>query len=418
MTPLSRRWVLRGLGAAIALPLLDAMLPSRGHANAPVSPRRFVTFYFPNGRERSAWVPSATGVGHDLPASLAPLAPIAADVRVLTNLLAHEVGYGHETSSRSALSPVEDGESFGASVDVLLARHLGGDTASPLLALASEPVTRWIGRYHWRGYVSWSARDTPIPRDTVPAAVFDRLFAVADPDAPPSAWRRASGRSILDGVVEQANALRSRLGSTDQATLDSWLTSLRELERGFATPVLETCDLSQLPPRTIADHDEHIRTMTDLTVLALACDRSRVVTYMAANEGSEFPLVDLGLPSNHHAASHGEIGYAEATTWYVERYARLVQRLAEHVDASGVSLLDQSYVLGLSAMGDGASHSPEDCAVLLAGRGGTGALRAPGHTRFASGDALAGLHLSLLQAFGEPSTRFGRLGERPLLDLR
>lgn len=419
---LDRRTLLRGLGAAISLPLLDAMVPSTARATAGVN-RRFVAFYMPNGRPQATWTPAEVGPAWVAPRSLELLAPVRDDVRVLSGLNSWGRGIGdHDSAARGALSRAlvdpDVQQRWGSSLDVEIAAAIAGDTRVSMLALATDAATRCRQvSCEWMAHVSWYDELNPVPRDRSALAVFERLFGAADPGAAPSVARRAQGRSVLDAVLGDANALSARVGASDRAIVDAYLTSIRELETRIDHPVTGACVPATPPPAAPPDPDAAARAMIDLTVLALQCDVTRVVSLMAGNEGGERSLAFLGYPCcAYHEVSHFNAAvHTEVVRWQVGLFAELVARLGAVVEPDGLSLLDKSFALFVSGMGDSAEHMTLDVPVLLAGRGGNGAA-VGGHQAF-SGRTLADLHLGLLQAYDVPAADFGAIGTTPLLDL-
>lgn len=412
-SPISRRTLLRGVGAAISLPLLDAMLPRRAvSADAPPI-RRLVALGMPNGRDKASWTPTLTGTAYDLPRSLQPLAPVQQHVRVLTGLASAPGSPGsHEVEVRAVFSEQTEHSVFGASLDVRAAAHLGGDTAIDMLTLCSEPASVCgSANCDGRANVSWSDGLTPTPREIDPAAVFARLFTTPSEEGYVASVSRRGGGSILDAVRADADALRLRLGADDRHRVDGYLEGIRAIEQRLATPALG-CDTTwnRSAPTTAY---EHILQMTDLIELAFACDRTRVVSFLMGVGGSYRRLREIG-EFDHHTCSHQfPTLHAEYVRWYVDHFARLVDRLATTVGPDGVTLLDGTLVLFASGIGDGDSHALVDLPVLLAG----GPALLPdlqGHVVFPDGTPIARLHLGLLRALGVDATSFGMDGDTPL----
>ncbi|CAM3826844.1 DUF1552 domain-containing protein [Corallococcus sp. ZKHCc1 1396] len=439
LPPLSRRTLLRGLGAMMALPLLEGMRPgvARGASQAPV-PRRFVAFYTPCGIHMAKWTPSGEGPDWSLTPTLASLAPVKDDVLVLgglDNLPGRPDGDGHHAAATSAfLSCVKARKTEGAnirtgiSMDQVLANAVGKATRFPSLELGIDPG-KGIGNCD-SGYacpyannIAWAGPSTPVPKETQPRAAFERLFADFDPNVTQAelAKRRAYGLSIIDAVRDDAKALQGRLGTTDRRKLDEYFTGVRELElrvnaMAGAGP---TCGTAVAPART-EDVREKTKAMLDLIVLAFQCDLTRTCTFMLGNARSQRVYSFLGLSGEHHAYSHhqkAQANYdalAKIDKWEVEQYAYLLQRM-KGVQEEGGTLLDHSAVYFSSEIADGNMHEHRNLPILLAGRAG-GALAPGRHVRY-GGQPLANLYVSLLNMFGVPASTFGDDGTGPLTGL-
>ncbi|MCB9683213.1 MAG: DUF1552 domain-containing protein [Alphaproteobacteria bacterium] len=409
---ISRRTILRGLGAAIALPALEATWPTARAAAGEAAPARLVGMFFPNGNTTgdpsATWVPTATGAGWVAPPGLAGLAPVRSHVRVLTGLDNADLTGDHAVRMRSAWSPVlglgDDGLPVcGPSLDTLVAPALAGSAPLDRLVLASEGA---VGCQRpdcfWNFHLSWSTGVDPTPRQLEPAGVFERLFGMPDGQGLPSVVRRATRASVLDSVTADAHALSARLGAEDRARLDDYLTAIRGLERRLTAAPADDCPAEA--PGVPADPQAHVAAMLDLIVLALRCDRVRTVSYMPAVAQSYRRLDFLGYDTDHHLASHQQPEpHTAATAWYVGRYAALVGALDAAVLPDGSSLLDHTVVTLHSEIGDGPTHGHTELPVLVAGRPGTDDLAPVGaHTRLPAGTpvhaAWAGLQRDLTGA--------------------
>jgi hypothetical protein len=433
---LSRRTLLRGMGALVALPMLEQMVPSVARA-AESAPRRLAVFYVPCGIHMEQWTPRATGRDWPLSPTLRPLAPVKDEVLVLSGL-SHEPGApdgpGHHAAGTGAfLSCVKvrktrDMASIraGVSMDQLAARHLRPFTRLPSLELGNDggDGTGSCDANFSCAYarnISWAGPTTPMPKETNPRAVFDRLFAGHDPDATRAQLqkRQAYEQSILDFVSEDARALEQRLGKGDQRKLEEYLTSVRELELRVAAldEQAPRCTKGARPEPT-EDVREKTKLMCDLMVLAFQCDLTRVATFMLGNARSEQVYRFLGLTSHHHLYSHHQHdpenlrALAKIDHWEVEQFSYLLQRM-KAVREGETTLLDNALVYFGSEVSDGNSHGHSDMPVLLAGRGG-GTVTPGRHVRYSGSPPMANLFISMLRTVGVELSGFGDDGTGPL----
>lgn len=429
---LSRRTLLRGAGAALALPLFEQMLPARAWA-AQAAPVRLLAFYVPNGMRMSAWTPAQTGSAYAMSNILKPLQPVRSELLVLSGLAntpADPNGAGAHawgTSGLLSCTSVKRTEGVdvraGISVDQVAAAHLKGKTPFNSWELGTDGGNN-AGSCdvdHSCAYtrtISWSSPTSPRAKETSPRAAFERLFG--DEGTPEQAERRRVLRlSVLDAVREDTKALQARLGTTDRARLDEYLTGIRELEQRVTDQVFsEQCDASGFAISGDA-FVQRTAAFIDLMVLAFKCDQTRVITFMLGNGQSHRVFDFLGLKSPHHAYSHHKNEQANLAAleaigvWEVQQYATLVGKLAAVKDPDGTSLLHNSLVLFGSELADPQSHQHVNLPILLAGRGG-GAVTPGRHLQFSGGEPLANLHISLLQALGHAAQTFGDDGYRAL----
>ncbi|RKH29912.1 DUF1552 domain-containing protein [Corallococcus praedator] len=434
---LSRRTLLRGMGALMALPLLEGMRPGVARGAPVPAPRRFAVFYTPCGIHMPKWTPGGVGANWSLTPTLASLAPVKNDVLVLSgldNLPGRPDGDGHHAAATSAfLSCVKalktEGSNIrtGISMDQVLAKAVGKATRFPSLELGIDQG-KGIGNCD-SGYacpyannIAWAGPSTPVPKETSPRAAFERLFADFDPNITQAelAKRRAYGLSIIDAVRDDAKALEGRLGTTDRRKLDEYFTGVRELE--MRVNAMEgagpTCGAVATPVDTL-DVREKTKAMMDLIVLAFQCDLTRTCTFMLGNARSQRVYSFLGLSGEHHAYSHhqkAQANYdalAKIDKWEVEQYAYLLQRMKGVLEGEG-TLLDHSAVYFSSEVADGNMHEHTNLPILLAGRAG-GALSPGRHVQYED-VPLANLYISLLNIFGVPVTTFGD-GTGPLTGL-
>ncbi|MBZ4420541.1 DUF1552 domain-containing protein [Myxococcus sp. RHSTA-1-4] len=442
---LSRRTLLRGAGALMALPVLEAMLPATARAQTATgpAPRRLAVFYTANGIHMPKWTPRATGANWELTPTLQSLAPVKNDVLVISGLANYPGrpdGDGHHAAATAAfLSCTKafktEGTNFraGISMDQVIANHLAAKKATrfPSLELGND-AGKGIGNCD-SGYacpyannIAWAGPTTPVAKETRPKAVFDRLFAGFDTGASQAQVekRRAFGKSIIDFVRDDATALKAQLGTTDRRKLDEYFTGVRDLEKQVEAIEAEgpSCNPG-ISPDNNEDPRAKTKAMMDLIVLAFQCDLTRVVTFMLANARSNKVYGFLGLSGAHHTYSHHQkvqANYDALATidrWEVEQYSYLLQRMKGIQEADGKTLLDNSMVYFSSEIADGDSHEHWNLPILLAGSGG-GALTPGRHLRY-NAAPLANLYISLMQAMGvQGLTSFGDNGTGPLPDLK
>ncbi len=415
-----RRTFLRGAGAALALPLLDAMIPSLSAAASPV--RRLGFVYIPMGSNISQWTPKAEGKLTDLSPTLAALNPFVDQVTVITNLEnknAYSPG-NHATANSCFLSTAKakmtEGSDYylGTSVDQIAAKQIGRDTPLPSLELGTDLLTT-VGNCDngfacvYQNYLSWSSPTTPLPYEADPRIVFERLFG----DGGTAADRRADLRkkgSILDWVTQDMSRLQRQLGPSDRSKVNQYLDSIREVERRIQKAEQQAAE-SHLPEldRPIgapAAWEDHAKLMFDLQVLALQADITRVITFQLARETSTRTYPQIGVPEPHHPTSHHSndpeklAKLAKINAYHVSLFAYFVEKLHSTPDGDG-SLLDHTvYLLG-SGMGNPDVHDHRNLPILLAG--GKGGL----HIRYATPMPLANLHLTLLEKVGIHQESFG-----------
>lgn len=430
---LSRRTFLRGAGAAVALPFLDAMVPAFARAQGAATARRFLAWYVPNGIHMPAWTPASTGPGYALTPILEPLAPLRSEVLVLSKLsnraATDSVPGDHARGTGSFLTCTRVRRTEGAdiengiSLDQLIAQEIGRSTTLPSLQLGAEgggSSGNCDSGYScaYARNVSWAGPSTPLAKETNPQSAFDRLFQGADAalSAEERERRRHFRLSVLDAVLEDAHRLRLELGGSDRGKLDEYLTGVRELELRVEANAGAACTVPR--PEAPADHRERVRAMCDIMALAFRCDVTRVITFMQSNAGSNLTYPWLGVNDGHHQMSHHQGNPANHAalqaidTWEVEQFAYLLGQLAA-IPEPGGSVLDSSLVFFSSEIEDGDRHSHVNLPVLLAGRGG-GAVQPGRHLSWSSERKLADLFLTILAAFGIPRASFGLDGTAPL----
>ncbi|MBU6300819.1 MAG: DUF1552 domain-containing protein [Verrucomicrobia bacterium] len=421
--PLSRRHLLRGAGAALALPALELM----GASAAP--PTRFVCLFQPNGVFPAAWDLPGPTLDGDLSPILRPLAPHREQLTVLRQL--DNTGFGHVALTTAFLTGVGVKDRRNAvSLDQWIARKIGEKTVLPSLELGTEPPRPGGDGGQPIAYantIAWNSPSTRLSPEIIPQAAFDRLFRTR---TDPASRRAAEQRlSVIDLVLDEAKSLRRQAGSADQARLDEYLESVRTVERQLerslepaAGEVPAGVDLVRPPSGIPGDRRQHLRLMMDVLVLALRTDSTRVATLMTAHGFSRQSFAFLGgITTDHHGMSHHRqqpvlvAEYTRVCTWFMEQFAYLLDRMSVASEAGG-TLLDHSLVLYGCGMKDGNGHVPRDLPLLLAGKAG-GALR-PGKIHTAPpGTPLAHLHLAIAQQFGIAMNDFNGTGAKPLSGL-
>jgi Protein of unknown function (DUF1552) len=425
---LPRRTVLRGLGAAVTLPLLDAMLPAFVPlAKAAAKPRmRFGAVYFPNGAIMQQLTPKTVGAGFEFTPILKPLEPFRDSLIVVTNLTRSHPGsqFGdHAVSAAGFLTGVwpkrTEAEDVLANttIDQVVAQQIGQDTPLPSLEVATEDFTGYVGGCSpgfscaYLNTISWSTPSTPLPMETNPRAVFERLFGAAGTAADRQA-RVAKERSILDSVAEEAGSLQQGLGPRDRIRLGDYLDNLREIERRIQRQEARGATQVDAPDAPIGvpdSFDEHVALLFDLLAVAYQADITRVFTFMMSRELSQRTYPQIGVTEQHHSVSHHQNNPAKMAqvvkinTYYAGMYAKFLEKLRSTPDGDG-SLLDHSLIIYGAGMADSNMHATDPLPLIAIGGGvGTGHRHIQLPTRTPVGD----FWLNVAEKFGKPMDRFG-----------
>ena len=420
---LPRRTFLRGMGAAVALPLLDAMVPalSAMTATAANPVRRLGFVYIPMGMNPVPWIPQTEGRISELSPSLASLRPYLDHLTVVTNLEVRNsavAGGNHATAGSAFLSCARakrtEGSDFelGPTIDQVAARQIGGDTSIPSLELGTDVIPQ-VGNCDngfacvYQNNLSWSSATSPLPMEADPRMLFERLFG--DGGSPEA--RRAdldSNASILDWVLDDMARLQRRLGAGDRTKVGEYLDSVREVERRIQQAERQAAD-SLVPslarPNSIpAEWEDHVKLMFDLQVLALQADLTRIVTFQMAREASTRTYPQIGVPEPHHPVSHHANNperlakLARINAYHVSLFAYLLEKLRSTPDGDGTLLDHSTYVLG-SGMGNPDIHDHRNLPIVVA-RGGIGGIKGGYHIKYPNETPLANLHLTLLDGMG------------------
>lgn len=424
---LSRRSFLRGsLGTAVALPFLDAMTQSARAAG--LGPRRFLTFYVPCGIHMPGFTPAAGALG-TLPTILSPLESVKQEITVISGLRNRAAEAGADgagdhargtgtflTAQRLLKSDVDIRNAI--SVDQVIANHLRSTGYTGLSSLELGCEGGGSSGNCDSGYscaytvnIAWAGAAQPLPKETNPSSVFDRLFAGVDPGASreESLKRKLYRQSVLDVVKGDAARLNARLGARDRAKLDEHLTGVRELERQLESEPVVTCTPGARPSQS-GDPTAYVRSMLDLIANAVACDRTRVATFMLGNGGSNRNYSFIGVNAAHHESSHHQGDPAKQTQlqnidrWEMEQFAYLVGKLRSIDDGNGETALDNSFVYFGSELEDGQSHSHNNLPVVIAGRAG-GSITPGRHVR-TDGRSVADLYVTAMAALQVPQGSF------------
>ena len=425
---LPRRTFLRGTGATLSLPLLDAMVPSlTALSRTPAKPVRRLGFvYVPMGSDISRWTPPGGDKLEELSPSLSSLAPVIDDLTVVTNLeLKNSYPGTHATSNAGFLSAAkakwtESTDYYlGTTADQIAAKQIGQETRLPSLEMAMDLMSM-VGQCDngfacvYQNNLSWSTPTTPLPAEAHPRIVFERLFGEGGtPEERRQALRRKA--SLLDWVVEDTERLQSDLGPEDRAKVDQYLTSIREVERRIQKAEAESADgaLPDLdrPVGVPAAYGDHAKLMFDLQVLAMQADITRVITFQLARETSTRTYVEAGVPEPHHPLTHhgnnpDKIAkVAKINGFHVSLFAAFLEKLKATREGEG-SLLDNTVYLYGSGMGNPNVHDHTNLPILLAG-GAAGGIRGGRHIKYAEPTPLANLHLTLLDKVGIRLDQFG-----------
>jgi hypothetical protein len=436
---LSRRHFLRGLGATIALPMLDVMAPARAIAGAAsgsgAAPLRMAFMFVPNGVHMPDWTPSATGSAFDLPYILEPLAPVKRDLMVLSGLT-HDKGRNNDDGAgdhaRSAgvfltgSQPLKTEGKIraGGSVDQFAASQLGGDTRFPSLELGTEggrPYGKCDSGYScaYSNSISWRDPSTPMMKMTEPREVFERLFGdIVGKDAKRATNERSAYRkSVLDYVLDDAKRLESKVGSSDRQKLDEYLTSVREIEKRIESSENSEGDVQKAisyfgrPEGTPDTAEEHLRLLGDMMVLAFQTDTTRVSSFMFANAGSNRAYREIGINDGHHSLSHHQNDkrkldkIRDINRHHVQQLSYILQRLKSIPEGDG-SLLDNCMIVYGSGICDGNRHNNENLPILFAGGGG-GRIKTGLHLEFRDETPVCNLFNSMLDTAGAKVDLFG-----------
>ena len=424
---LPRRTFIRGMGATLALPLLDAMVPAMT-AVSRAAPR-FAAVYVGNGANMNDWTPPAEGVGFAFSPILKPLEAFRDRTIVFTGLDNFpatdqgDSGGQHPRAAPAFMSCVHPKQTEGADVragttiDQMIARQIGADSKLSSLELAvdrNDVVGACDHGYAcaYMNSMSWKTPTMPLPAETNPRFAFERLFGSGD-TAEARAARSREDRSILDGVMQEIVSLRRTLGQRDGIKLTEYLDAIRDVEQRIARSESSGSGVA-LPERPIGEPQtfrEYAELMFDLQVLAFRADITRVTSFLMARENVNRSYGEIGLPEAHHAMSHHSnnpekmAAFSKLNTYHVETLAYFVKKLQAIPDGDG-TLLDHAIVLYGSGMSDGNTHNNFNVPVVVVG-GRDHQLKGNRHLTYPKGTPLANLSMSLMDKFGVNVEGFG-----------
>ena len=413
---ISRRTVLKGAGAALALPMLDAMTPAFAQAPAPI--HRFQTVYIPNGMAMEYWSPATFGRGFEITPVLKPLSRYKDRMLLLSGLNANW-NIAHAGAGGSFLTGITQGGRneteilADVSVDQLLADKLGQETQLASLELSMDaPALAGACTANlscvYTHTLSWRGPTEPLPTEHNPRAVFERLFGDGGSTAKDARELRLSQQSsILDAVLDKLSGLESKIGAEDRHLVRSYTESVRDIERRIQKAEeqidLDLPELAQ-PAGVPPVFEDHMEIMQDLQVLALQTDLTRVITFMMSKEQSPRPYPQIDVPQAHHPLSHHNNvpelveRMSKINTYHVQLFTNYVDKLAAIPEGDG-SLLDNVTILYGGGISNSTGHSGTNLPVFLVG-GGAGWLKGGEHIHYANKPTMADLHLSLMAKFG------------------
>ena len=427
---LSRRTVLRGMGATIALPLLDSMVAAQTPLRTAAPRTRLAAFYVPHGATMDKWTPAAEGTGFGFTEILKPLEPFRDRVTIVSGL-AHpfvagaggadvSAGANHTRAAAVFLTgsvPVKGAQAFlGVSADQVAARRIGQDTPLPSLELSIEEsalACEAAFSCAYRNSISWKSPTQPLPMQNNPRLVFEKLFGDGA-TAAERRGRRQDTRSLLDSVMGQLASLHKDLPPADRRRLDQYLEDVREIERRIQraeATAREDVTLPDVPSGVPATFAEHLRLLMDLQVIAFQSDITRVSTLMFARElsGAVFPETSIRDPFHnlsHHSNDRGNMDrFAQLNTYHMTKFAYFVDRLKATADGDG-TLLDHSLVLYGSSLSDGNQHNFSPLPIVLAGAA-SGKVKGGRHLVFPKDTHMSNLLVAMLNTLDARVEKFG-----------
>ena len=422
---LPRRTVLKGMGAAMALPFLEAMLPASTLRAAAKPVRRFQAFYTPNGMAMEYWTPKTEGANFELSPILEPLAPYRDQMLVFSGIKA-SWNYIHAGASGSFLTGTPRGGKTeieiiaDVSIDQLMARHFAGETQVASLELSMDTPANagaCTGNLScaYTHTISWRSATQPLPMEWNPRAVFEKLFGDSGTTDP--ALREArlqQHKSILDSVTDKLSRLKKELGPADQLRVNEYADAVRDVElriqraeeqRDIQLPTIEQ------PQGAPAVFEDHLALMLDLQVLAFQSDLTRVISFMISKEQSARPYPQVGVPEAHHPLSHHNdipelvLRMSKINTYHTTLFSQYLKKLRATPDGDG-SLLDHMIILYGAGISNSNRHAPDNLPLLLVG-GGSGQIRGGRHLKFAEKPSNANLLVSIMDKMGVPVDKVG-----------
>ena len=424
-TSISRRAVLRGVGATIALPFLDAMVPAlTAQARTAANPvRRFGTVFVGLGERPSHWRPATEGVNFEFSPILKPLEGFRDHITVVSDLATPINGHAPTAAAWStgvlAKATIAEDVLLGPSIDQLVAKQIGRDTVFPSLEVCTEDVTGYLGGCDpayacaYINTTSWANPTTPLPMEINPRTLFERLFGRAGTAAQRQAAQQLD-RSILDSVRDDVRELQAGLGRRDQGRLSEYLDNLREIEQRIQRAEKQNATSVDVPDAPVGipeQFSEHMMLMFDLLAVAWQADMTRVFSYMLNRDVSQRVYPEIAISEPHHAMSHhGKDqrkldGLVKLNTWQVSLFAKFVDRLAKTPDGDG-SLLDHSVIFWGSGMSESDLHFRLDVPTLLVGKG-NGLYKGNRHQAAGKETPIGNFLVDVAQKFGVEVDRMG-----------
>jgi hypothetical protein len=423
-----RRTILRGIGTAIGLPFLDAMIPAltpQARAAAANPQTRFGVSYFPNGLIMQQFTPKTTGMNFEFTPILKAFEPYKSSLAVVTGLTRSHPGSqvgDHAVSAAGFLTGVwpkrTEAEDILANttIDQIVAQRIGQDTPLPSIELATEDFSGYVGGCSpgfscaYMNTISWSAPNTPLPMETNPRVAFERIFGEAGSSGQRNAQVRREN-SILDSIGEETSELESGLGPRDRARLGDYLDNVREIERRIQRAEAHgSLNVSLDAPIGVPDaFDEHVGLMFDLVAAAWQADVTRVFTFMMSRELSQRTYPQIGVAEQHHTISHHQNNAekmavcVKINTYYTQLYAKFLAKLAATNDGDG-SLLDHSLLVYGAGMADSNVHASDPLPMVLIG-GGAG--KGPRHIEIASRSPVGNMWSTVAARYGTTIEHFG-----------
>src|SRR5678815_2827389 len=422
---ISRRTVLRGIGATVALPFLDAMVPAlTATAQTAANPvPRFGVVFVPLGERPGYWTPKTVGADFEMTTILQPLEKYRNYMTVVSELCnpldGHAVSVSAWLSGSVPFRTIAENVRAGVTLDQVIAAKVGQDTPFPSLELATEDFTGWIGGCDtayscaYMNTISWKNATTPLPMEINPRVVFERMFGRPGTKTQ-RLERMQENRSILDSVREDVTDLEKKLGTKDRTRLEDYLDNLREIEARIQKAEKQTATSVTLPDAPVGipeAFDDHARLMYDLMAVAYEANVTRVVTYMKSRDASQRVYPNIGVMEPHHAMSHHGnnqeklAGLVKVNTYHMTLFANFLERLKSTPDGDG-SLLDHTLILYGSGMSESDTHSRLNLPTLIVG-GGSGRMKGNRHIQEAKETPIANLMLSLANKFDIPMEKFG-----------
>ncbi|WP_067734816.1 DUF1552 domain-containing protein [Novosphingobium naphthalenivorans] len=428
--PLSRRTVLRGSATAMALPFLEAMMPSARAADIGARPKRLQVFYSPNGMTMPEYRPTGEGADFTLPSTLEPLEAHKDSIAVFTGLghpqaaAMGDAAAGHGRSCPAFLTGTHvkqtEGPDIraGTSMDQVFAAHLGDATQIPSMELSID-LPSMAGSCDinyscaYTNGISWLTPTVPLPVEANPRAVFERLFGDGEAlDEKSRLARLRKQASILDFVMEDTARLSGKLGMEDRHKLDEYLDATRAIEKRIqraesSPPPAQAASMTQ-PAGIPDDFAEHVKLMIDLQILAMQADMTRVGTFMIGRELSNRTYPEIGVPDSHHMLSHHGNNpekmkqLAKINRYHMTFFAYALQRMKDTKDGEG-SLFDRTLVIRGSAFGDSNQHDFMDLPIVVSG----GLVKGGRHVKVEHGTTMSNLLLAGLNLLDVPATSFG-----------